>query len=318
MKRNQYREQGMSLLAIPRRIQMLLPLLGLFVFGFVVVFVGIAISLGAWKEAGSVMLLCMGLAVVILVAGFFAGYCMRAKHIWYDEEKLLLGRPFRPYETVQWRWIVRMQILNQDFFYLFDRDGRRVVSADAGMTGYQDFYHTAAKHCRPERDVLSGMGTPYQETYSVVAGEGVLHCRTGEYVVMLVVSLLLAGMVFCMGLASGKSTDEMLAWCLSAEGIETKLIVLAFIAGSAVALIDKRLQKIIYDQRRIEIHRFPFKTVCMDWREVRKIECCTESHGYRVLILHTDNKQYIIKEKKFRKGFPELIRSQIENIKERG
>ncbi len=116
MKQKQYQEQGMRLLAVPRGRQLLLPLLGMFVFGFIVVFVWIAISMGAWEEAGSVMLLCMGLAVVILAASLFTGYCMKAQHIWYDEEKLLIGRPFRQYETVQWHWIVRMQILNQDFF----------------------------------------------------------------------------------------------------------------------------------------------------------------------------------------------------------
>lgn len=309
MKRNQYQKQGMCLLAVPKRRQMLLPLLGMFVFGFIVFFEGIAISMGAWEEAGNVMLLCIGLAVVILVAGLFAGYCMKAQHIWYDEEKLLLGRPFGQYEAVQWRGIVRMHILNQDFFYLYDRDGRRLVSADAGMTGYHEFYDMAAKHCMPERDVMSGMGTPYQEKYSVTMGGGILRCRMGEYAVMLVVSLLLAGMVLGMGFAAGKSADEMLTWCLSAENMETKLIIFAFIAGSAAALIYTGLQKITYDQRQIEIRRFPRKTVRMNWNEVRKTDCRKERSGYRMLILYTDKKAYIIREKQFRKGFSEMIRS---------
>ncbi len=309
MERNQHQVQGMRLLAVPKRRQMLLPLLGIFVSGFTAVFVGIAIYAGAWNEAGSVMLLCIGLVAVILVAGFLAGYCIKARHIWYDDEKLLLGRPFARYETVQWRGIVRMQIVNQDFFYLYDRDGRRLVSADAGMTGYHDFYSAAARHCMPERDAMSGMGTPYQEKYCVRAGGGVLRCRTGEYKVMFVLSLLLAGIVPVMGIALGKSADEMSAWCFSAENMETKLMILALVACSAAALIVAGLQKITYDQRQIEIRRFPRKTVRMNWNEVRKIECCPEKRGDRTIILYTDKKKYVIREKRFRKGFAELIAS---------
>ncbi len=91
MEQSKYQEQGMHLLAVPKRRQMLLPLLGISVFGFVAFFVGIAIFMGAWEEAGGVMLLCMGLAAVILAAGLFTGYCLKEQHIWYDEEKLLIG-----------------------------------------------------------------------------------------------------------------------------------------------------------------------------------------------------------------------------------
>ncbi len=309
MEQSKYQEQGMHLLAVPKRRQMLLPLLGISVFGFVAFFVGIAIFMGAWEEAGGAMLLCMGLAAVILAAGLFTGYCLKAQHIWYDEEKLLIGRPFRGYETVQWRGNVRMQILNQDFFYLYDREGRRIVSADAGMTGYHEFYNMAAKCCMPERDVMSGLGTPYQEKYSVTAGEGVLRYRTGEYAVMFVLSLLLAVMVPIVGFVMGNSAGEVLEWCFSADNIETKLIIFAFIAGSAAALLYTGLQKITYDQRQIEIRRFPRKTVRVNWNEVRKTECRRERKGYRILLLYTDKKNYVIREKQFRKGFAELIRS---------
>ncbi len=176
------------------------------------------------------------------------------------------------------------------------------------MTGYQDFYSMAAKHCMPERDVMPGVGTTYQEKYSVTACGGVLRYRMGEYAVMLAVSLLLAGMVPVMGFASEKSVNEMLAWCFSDENMEAKLIVLAFIAGSTIALIVAGLQKVTYDQRQIEIRRFPRKTVRINWNEVRKTECRSEKCGYRMLILYTDKKNYVIREKQFRKGFAELIR----------
>ncbi len=52
MEQSKYQEQGMHLLAVPKRRQMLLPLLGISVFGFVAFFVGIAIFMGAWEEAG--------------------------------------------------------------------------------------------------------------------------------------------------------------------------------------------------------------------------------------------------------------------------
>ncbi len=106
-----------------------------------------------------------------------------------------------------------------------------------------------------------------------------------------------------------KNADGILAWCLSAENMEAKLIILTLIAGSAAALIYTGLQKITYDQRQIEICRFPRGVVRMNWNEVRKTECRREENGYRTLILYTDRKNYLIREKQFRKGFSELLKA---------
>lgn len=52
MERNQHQVQGMRLPAVPRRRQMLLPLLGIFVSVFTAVFVALAISAGARRGVG--------------------------------------------------------------------------------------------------------------------------------------------------------------------------------------------------------------------------------------------------------------------------
>ncbi len=109
-----------------------------------------------------------------------------------------------------WYEIVRMHSINQDFFYLYDRDGRRIISVDAGMTGYHEFYDTAAKQCRPERDAMPGMETPYQEKYGVTVDGSVLRCRTGVYAVMLIIRAGI-GRLSCirikMLIGSGKSSS---------------------------------------------------------------------------------------------------------------
>ena len=65
---------------------------------------------------------------------------MQARHVLYNEEILLIGKPFRPYQTIHWYEISEMRIKNQDFFDLYDRNGRRCVSANANLEGYRQFY----------------------------------------------------------------------------------------------------------------------------------------------------------------------------------
>lgn len=57
--------------------------------------------------------------------------------LFVNEEILLIGKPFRPYQTIHWYEISEMRIKNQDFFDLYDRNGRRCVSTNANLEGYR-------------------------------------------------------------------------------------------------------------------------------------------------------------------------------------
>ena len=171
-KQREYQKRGMRMLAVPRTRVMVLPALGIFIMGFLGLFSYLAISDGAWEEAGDMILLCLGIGFLILICGFFAGYCMQKRHTLYDDEQILPGEPFRPYKRLTWREISRMEIQNQDAFSLYDRNGVKCVTATADLTGYHDFYETAVRCCKPEYTAAAGGGSAYQQTYSTFSGEG--------------------------------------------------------------------------------------------------------------------------------------------------
>lgn len=305
-KQREYQKRGMRMLAVPRTRVMVLPALGIFIMGFLGLFSYLAISDGAWEEAGDMILLCLGIGLLILICGFFAGYCMQKRHTLYDDEQILPGEPFRPYKRLTWREISRMEIQNQDAFSLYDRNGVKCVTATADLTGYHDFYETAVRCCKPEYTAAAGGGSAYQQTYSTFSGEGMLRYRTGEYIVMLVISLLMAGMIFVMGIVSGKDMAEMGAWLLSKEGLETKLLVAGLILISVVMLIYTSLQKITYDSRQITFSRFPKGSESVGWNEVTRISYSPQPRD-RSITLHTQKKNYTIRERQFRRGFSELV-----------
>lgn len=305
-KQKAYEKNGMKLVGIPRGRQMLLPALGIFCAAFVGFFVFLAIRDGAWDEAGDMILLCIGIVILLVIVCFLGGYCLQKRHILYDEEKVLVGRPFRPYEEVRWYEISGMKTKNQDFFDLYDRNEMRRISVDAGMEGYHDFYQTALAHTKPEYSVASGAATSYQEKFAVQNGCGILRCRTGEYYVLLVLSLLMTGMFCALLVSSGEPVADALDQILE-EKLYGVFIIPLFLLGSLGALIYVSLQRITYDREKIVIQRSGRRKVTLFWRDISRIECVMEKADSRKLIFYTRDKNYTIREAQFRRGFPELL-----------
>ena len=81
--------------------------------------------------------------------------------------------------------------------------------------------------------------------------------------------------------------------------------------GTVLALFYVSLQKITYDREKIVISRFPRRTQTLLRRDIRQLECTSDSQGLRTLTLHTDNRRYVIREKQFRVGFPEFFNELI-------
>ena len=302
-EQREHQKRGMNMLAAPRARILVLPALGIFVMGFLSLFAYLAIADGAWEEAGGMIMLCIGIGLVILLGGFFAGYCMQKRHILYDDEQIFVGTPFHTYQRLSWQELAKMEIKNQDAFNLYDRGGIRRITATADLVGYHDFYETAMRHLRPENAVKNGNAGAYQQEYSVIGGEGMLRYRTGEYVLMLVISLLMVVVIVVIGALSG---EDIGAWLFSKEGIETKLLVIGLVTISIVCLVYTSLQKITYDRMQITFERFPKGAETVGWNEVQKIDYSAVEED-RVITLYTQKKNYAIKEKQFRKGFSEFV-----------
>ncbi len=98
----------------------------------------------------------------------------------------------------------------------------------------------------------------------------------------------------------------MTAWLFSKEGLETKLFVMGMLLISVISLVYTSMQKITYDTRQITFYRFPKGSESVNWKKILKITFSVH-RGDRSITLHTQKKNYTIKEKQFRRGFSELV-----------
>lgn len=107
---------GMQLLATSRGRVLLLPALGC-LCACIVTFFMVLMYQDIGFEASDIgsLLSCIGVTILLVVVCFLGGYAMQARHVLYNEEILLIGKPFRPYQTIHWYEISEMRIKNQDF-----------------------------------------------------------------------------------------------------------------------------------------------------------------------------------------------------------
>ena len=116
----EYESSGMQLLATSRGRVLLLPALGC-LCACIVTFFMVLMYQDIGFEASDIgsLLSCIGVTILLVVVCFLGGYAMQARHVLYNEEILLIGKPFRPYQTIHWYEISEMRIKNQDFFSHF-------------------------------------------------------------------------------------------------------------------------------------------------------------------------------------------------------
>lgn len=301
-------EKGLRIMRVSRGKILLFPALGIFCMVFVVgAFFLVYIEYGLEEGAGLVMLLYIGgVILMVLVPLLLCSYCLYKRHILYDNEKILIGQVFRPYKEIRWYEISKMNIKNQDFFDLYDRDGKRCVSANANMEGYHAFYQTAMYLLKPEYRTDSMERKAYQKKFTVSNGCGKLCYRTGEYYAGLILMLLCAGLMFLMPFTSGESLQSTISYFIEAELYGALFVSLA-VLGCIIALVYVKLQKITYDREKIVIKRFPRRTVTLRWQEIVQLQYTADYREQRRIILHTPDKKYIIREDKFRQGFSEVV-----------
>jgi len=239
------------------------------------------------SDIGS-LLSCIGITILLVVVCFLGGYAMQARHVLYNEEILLIGKPFRPYQTIHWYEISEMRIKNQDFFDLYDRNGRRCVSANANLEGYRQFYQASLRFTRPEYTAKQ-KSTPYDNPVSAASGCGTLRYRTGEYYALLILYAVVMFLFFGLTVFSGESISGTLQIIREEKLYGALFFPVAFV-GTVLALFYVSLQKITYDREKIVISRFPRRTQPLLRRDIRQLECTSGSQGLRTLTLHTDNR----------------------------
>ena len=106
-----YESSGMQLLATSRGRVLLLPALGC-LCACIVTFFMVLMYQDIGFEASDIgsLLSCIGITILLVVVCFLGGYAMQARHVLYNEEILLIGKPFRPYQTIHWFWHCFMSV----------------------------------------------------------------------------------------------------------------------------------------------------------------------------------------------------------------
>ena len=145
---------------------------------------------------------------------------------------------------------------------------------------------------------------------SAASGCGTLRYRTGEYYALLILYAVVMFLFFGLTVFSGESISGTLQIIREEKLYGALFFPVAFV-GTVLALFYVSLQKITYDREKIVISRFPRRTQTLLRRDIRQLECTSDSQGLRTLTLHTDNRRYVIREKQFRVGFPEFFNELI-------
>ena len=300
----------MQLLATSRGRVLLLPALGC-LCACIVTFFMVLMYQDIGFEASDIgsLLSCIGVTILLVVVCFLGGYAMQARHVLYNEEILLIGKPFRPYQTIHWYEISEMRIKNQDFLICMTETSRRCVSANANLEGYRQFYQASLRFTRPE---YTAKQKTHRTTIRCLRHPAAEHCATGPANITRSSSSMRLS-CFCFRLDRffrGKHFGN------AADHPRRKALRRPFSFRSCLSApfwhcFYVSLQKITYDREKIVISRFPRRTQTLLRRDIRQLECTSGSQGLRTLTLHTDNRRYVIREKQFRVGFPEFFNELI-------
>lgn len=101
----------------------------------------------AWEEAGAVIIEVFSLMFLSIVCLIALGVIMGKHYIYYDQEKLILGRVFGRDLTLAWYEIGEVRAnRNGRRIRLYDREGKRVLNAHGLMTNYDQFSHIVIRN----------------------------------------------------------------------------------------------------------------------------------------------------------------------------
>ena len=86
------------------------------------------------------------LDVVILLLFLLLGYSMYARHIYFNDKKMVIGRLFRAPVTLEWSQVGQIKS-KRGYVRLYDGSGKKRVEARPGMVGFETFRALAEQKC---------------------------------------------------------------------------------------------------------------------------------------------------------------------------
>ncbi len=132
---------GMQLLALT-------PLLRYLMYGMGMLFLvfGGVMSIGMVSAGVEPVLFLLVAGMCAVTAGMFfvLGYAFYSRHVFFDKEKIMVGRPFRQPDILTWEEVGRADFKTARVL-LYDKKGKRRLEASAGMIGYESFRELAER-----------------------------------------------------------------------------------------------------------------------------------------------------------------------------
>ena len=291
--------EGMYIFTKNPMMRYIMYALGLLIFIFVGGAGALCYIMDGVEDAGIWFYFCMALGILDPLICFLGGYLMYSSHIFFDDEKLLLGRAFRTPSQLTWYEIGEIRIKDHQFFVLYDRDGKPRVKTYIGMVNYDLFLQTALRHCRPH----------LVENQQLERGEKENALKYGgEYYVMAVMGLLVFFMALFLFLSSGESFYSF--WTSDGLNLFAKIFPIACGIGSIGLLIYCRSRKVVYSAYEIQMHYLLKRTVTIYWKEINAVEFHRKSGGAKksyIVHLETSSGKYTLHSSGMRNGWDEFL-----------
>ena len=132
------------------------PFLHLFMYALAIFMMAFAAFIGtivasdesAWEEAKDGIMEVFFLMLLIIVFLIVLGVKMGKHYIYYNQEKLILGRVFGGDLTFTWYEISEVRAYRRgQRIQLYNREGKKVLDAGGRMTDFDQFYHAVMQNC---------------------------------------------------------------------------------------------------------------------------------------------------------------------------
>ncbi|MDE6874701.1 MAG: hypothetical protein K2P87_09640 [Lachnospiraceae bacterium] len=265
-------------------------MIGILIGGMFGVFGAMAIRDRAHEaEPGLILLILLG-----VLAGIFflvCGYILYARHVFFDEEELIVGRPFKSMLHVKWQEVSRMECKGNRLL-LYGADGRRLLCANAVLENFDLFSDMAKRMCSarmPKKDSWQdGQRVMTRRTAAVA-----MFCLAGLLFIFFAVSLLIGKYDFREVFTSG----------------EQAFMPVMLAAGAAALLYGVVLfaEKIRYTKEEITFYRLSGKKNFL-WRNLKKIRREEQgSSGVQKLCLTWEGKEYVVSKAKYQAQYEEFL-----------
>ncbi|MCH5271429.1 MAG: hypothetical protein J1E83_11865 [Lachnospiraceae bacterium] len=130
------------------------PFLHFFVYAWAIFMIAFAafiatitfLDKSAWEEAGGRIIEVFSLMFLITVFLIALGVISGKHYIYYNQEKLILGRVFSRDLTLSWYEISKVRVNKTGRrIRLYNREGKRILNAHSLMTNFDQFYHTVVQ-----------------------------------------------------------------------------------------------------------------------------------------------------------------------------